>query len=217
MVEVALYPVPAAAQAATRTTAAQAEAARHLAHDDPDSYWREQTARLDWMKSPTTMGNWSFDPVDIKWFEDGVLNVSANCLDRHLAEHGDDIAIVWEADDPAVAARRISYRALHEDTCRMANALVGLGVEKGDRVTLYLPMIPEAAVAMLACARVGAVHSVVFAGFSPDAIAGRISDAGSRFVITADGGHRADGESPISQQFRVKYGYSQCPIYIVCY
>ena len=191
MVEVALYPVPAAAQAATRTTAAQAEAARHLAHDDPDSYWREQTARLDWMKSPTTMGNWSFDPVDIKWFEDGVLNVSANCLDRHLAEHGDDIAIVWEADDPAVAARRISYRALHEDTCRMANVLVGLGVEKGDRVTLYLPMIPEAAVAMLACARVGAVHSVVFAGFSPDAIAGRISDAGSRFVITADGGHRA--------------------------
>ena len=191
MVEVALYPVPAAAQAATRTTATQAEAARQLAHDDPDSYWREQTARLDWMKSPTTMGNWSFDPVDIKWFEDGVLNVSANCLDRHLAEHGDDIAIVWEADDPAVAARRISYRALHEDTCRMANALVGLGVEKGDRVTLYLPMIPEAAVAMLACARVGAVHSVVFAGFSPDAIAGRISDAGSRFVITADGGHRA--------------------------
>ena len=191
MVEVALYPVPAAAQAATRTTAAQAEAARQLAHDDPDSYWREQTARLDWMKSPTTMGNWSFDPVDIKWFEDGVLNVSANCLDRHLAEHGDDIAIVWEADDPAVAARRISYRALHEDTCRMANVLVGLGVEKGDRVTLYLPMIPEAAVAMLACARVGAVHSVVFAGFSPDAIAGRISDAGSRFVITADGGHRA--------------------------
>ena len=191
MVEVALYPVPAAAQAATQTTATQAEAARQLAHDDPDSYWREQTARLDWMKSPTTMGNWSFDPVDIKWFEDGVLNVSANCLDRHLAEHGDDIAIVWEADDPAVAARRISYRALHEDTCRMANALVGLGVEKGDRVTLYLPMIPEAAVAMLACARVGAVHSVVFAGFSPDAIAGRISDAGSRFVITADGGHRA--------------------------
>ena len=191
MVEVALYPVPAAAQAATRTTATQAEAARQLAHDDPDSYWREQTARLDWMKSPTTMGNWSFDPVDIKWFEDGVLNVSANCLDRHLAEHGDDIAIVWEADDPAVAARRISYRALHEDTCRMANVLVGLGVEKGDRVTLYLPMIPEAAVAMLACARVGAVHSVVFAGFSPDAIAGRISDAGSRFVITADGGHRA--------------------------
>ena len=191
MVEVALYPVPAAAQAATRMTATQAEAARQLAHDDPDSYWREQTARLDWMKSPTTMGNWSFDPVDIKWFEDGVLNVSANCLDRHLAEHGDDIAIVWEADDPAVAARRISYRALHEDTCRMANVLVGLGVEKGDRVTLYLPMIPEAAVAMLACARVGAVHSVVFAGFSPDAIAGRISDAGSRFVITADGGHRA--------------------------
>ena len=191
MDEVTLYPVPDAAQAMTRTTAAQAEAARQAAHDDPDSYWRAQATRLDWSKPPTKMGNWSFDPVDIKWFEDGVLNVSVNCLDRHLAEHGDDIAIVWEADDPAAPSRRVSYRALHEATCRMANVLVGLGVEKGDRVTLYLPMIPEAAVAMLACARIGAMHSVVFAGFSPDAIAGRIADAGSRFVITADGGCRA--------------------------
>ncbi len=191
MNDLTLYPVPAAAQAGTHTTQAQADAARRQAHDNPDSYWREQTARLDWMVPPTKMGNWSFDPVDIKWFEDGVLNVSVNCLDRHLATYGDDIAIVWEADDPATPSRRISYRALHEDVCRMANVLVGLGVEKGDRVTLYLPMIPEAAVAMLACARIGAVHSVVFAGFSPDAIAGRISDAGSKFVITADGGNRA--------------------------
>ena len=163
---------------------------RRRAHDDPDGYWRSKIDRLDWLRPPTRMGDWSFDPVRIRWFDDGVLNVSANCLDRHLAD-GDRLAIVWEADDPAAPARHISYRALHAEVCRMANVLVALGVERGDRVTIYLPMIPEAAVAMLACARIGAVHSVVFAGFSAEAIAGRIVDAGSRFVITADGGRRA--------------------------
>ena len=186
-----LYPVPDAARSPSTIDTAQAAAMRSRAHNDPDGYWREQVTRLDWLRPPTRMGNWSWDPVDIKWFEDGVLNVSANCLDRHLAERGDTTAIVWEPDDAEASVRRISYRELHAETCRMANVLVGLGVEKGDRVTIYLPMIPEAATAMLACARIGAVHSVVFAGFSPDAIAGRIGDAGSRFVITADAGHRA--------------------------
>ena len=189
-----LYPVPADAAATTRINAAAAATMRAAAHADPDAFWREQTARLDWLTPPTVMGNWRFDPVDIRWFEDGVLNASANCLDRHPA---DTIAIVWEADDPATPARRITYGELLAETCRMANVLTELGVRSGDRVTIYLPMIPEAAVAMLACARIGAVHSVVFAGFSPEAIAGRIADAGSRVVITADGGARGGKPLPL--------------------
>ncbi len=182
-----IHPVPAAAAAGTRTTMAQYQARYAESIADPDGFWRREVARLDWLTPPTRMGNWRFDPVEIRWFEDGVLNAAANCLDRH---DPDRTAIVWEADDPATPSRRISYGELLADTCRMANALVALGVEKGDRVTIYLPMIPEAVVAMLACARIGAVHSVVFAGFSPEAIAGRIADADSRFVITADEGRR---------------------------
>ncbi len=185
-----LYPVTAAARANTSCDAAVYAARTAQAHDNPDAFWRGEIGRLDWITPPTVMGNWSFDPVDIKWFEDGVLNASANCLDRHLAERGDTVAIVWEADSPDVPARRLTYRDLHAETCRMANALEALGVARGDRVTIYLPMIPEAVMAMLACARIGAVHSVVFAGFSPEAIAGRITDAGSRFIITADAGQR---------------------------
>ncbi|QYE35273.1 acetate--CoA ligase [Polymorphobacter sp. PAMC 29334] len=189
-----LYPVTAAAAAHTGIDTATAAAMRAAAHDDPDTYWRGQVDRLDWVKPPAKMGNWSFDPVDIRWFEDGVLNASANCLDRHDPAA---VAIVWEADDPATAPRRITYGELLADTCRMANVLIGLGVDKGDRVTIYLPMIPEAVVAMLACARIGAVHSVVFAGFSPEAIAGRITDAASRVVITADGGWRGGKPLPL--------------------
>ena len=186
----ALYPVTVP----TRIDAAAAAAMRAAAHDDPDSFWRGQVGRLDWLSSPTVMGNWSFDPVDIRWFEDGVLNASANCLDRHDLTA---TAIVWEADDPATPPRRVTYGELLADTCRMANVLTTLGVTRGDRVTIYLPMIPEAVVAMLACARIGAVHSVVFAGFSPEAIAGRIVDAGSRMVITADGGRRGGKPLPL--------------------
>jgi len=186
----ALYPVTVP----TRIDAAAAAAMRAAAHDDPDSFWRGQVGRLDWLSSPTVMGNWSFDPVDIRWFEDGVLNASANCLDRHDPTA---TAIVWEADDPATPPRRVTYGELLADTCRMANVLTTLGVTRGDRVTIYLPMIPEAVVAMLACARIGAVHSVVFAGFSPEAIAGRIVDAGSRMVITADGGRRGGKPLPL--------------------
>ena len=189
-----VYPVTDAARAYSRIDAAAAAAMRAAAHDDPDAWWRGQVGRLDWVTPPTVMGNWSFDPVEIKWFEDGVLNASANCLDRHDPT---SVAIVWEADDPATPPRRITYGELLADTCRMANVLTGLGVKRGDRVTIYLPMIPEAAVAMLACARIGAVHSVVFAGFSPEAIAGRVTDAGSHVVITADGGFRGGKPLPL--------------------
>ena len=159
---------------------------------DPDGFWRDQAARLDWMTPFTTVKDTSFDRADfrIKWFADGALNVAANCLDRHLAERGDKPAILWEPDDPADASRTITFAELHEDVCRFANVLKASGVAKGDRVTLYMPMIPEAAVAMLACARIGAIHSVVFGGFSPESLAGRIEDCGSRIVITADEGPR---------------------------
>jgi acetyl-CoA synthetase len=157
--------------------------------EEPEAFWLEHARRLDWFQAPSRAGNWSYDPVDIRWFEDGVLNLSHNCIDRHLAARGDQVALLWEGDEPGVT-RGLTYRELHVETCRMANALKRLGVKKGDRVSLYLPMILEAAVAMLACARIGAVHSVVFGGFSPEALQGRIEDCGSRFVITADGGTR---------------------------
>ena len=160
---------------------------------DPRAFWSQVAERIDWLKTPTIIDNSSFAPEDfrIRWFEDGELNVAANCLDRHLATRGDKPAIIWEADDPSTPAQRISYRALHARVCQLANALRKLGVAKGDRVTIYLPMIPEAAVAMLACARIGAVHSVVFGGFSADSLAGRIADCDSKLVITADEGRRA--------------------------
>ena len=135
--------------------------------DDPDGFWGEMGRRLDWMRPYTKVKNTSFDPhnVSIKWFEDGTLNVSANCIDRHLATRGDQVAIIWESDDPT-QSETITYRQLHERVCKFANVLKAHGVNRGDRVTVYLPMIPEAAYAMLACARIGAIHSVVFAGFS---------------------------------------------------
>ena len=155
--------------------------------EDPDGFWGEQGKRIDWIKPYTKVKNTSFDPhnVDIRWYEDGTLNASANCLDRHLATRGDQVAIIWEGDDPS-EDEKITYRQLHERVCRFSNALKNQGVQKGDVVTLYMPMIPEAAVAMLACARVGAVHSIVFGGFSPDALASRIVGASSKIVITSD-------------------------------
>jgi len=204
-----LFPVTAEALAVTRTTVSDYDANYARSLNDPDGFWRDQIGRLDWMTAPTKMGNWSWDPVSIKWFEDGVLNVSVNCLDRHLPQHADTTAIVWEADDPATPSRRISYGELHGEVCRMANALIGLGVSKGDRVTLYMPMIPEASIAMLACARIGAVHSVVFGGFSPEAIAGRIQDADSRFVITADFGNR--GGKPLPLKGAIDKALEHCP------
>ena len=159
---------------------------------DPDGFWKKEAARLDWIKPFTKVSDvsWKPDNLHIKWFEDGALNVAANCIDRHLAKRGNQTAIIWEGDDPK-DSKHISYRQLHEEVCRFANVLKARGVKKGDRVTIYLPMIPEAAYAMLACARIGAIHSVVFGGFSPDSLAGRITDCDSRLVITADEGLRA--------------------------
>ena len=166
---------------------------------DPDGFWLEQSSRLDWVKAPGVASESSFDQADfgVRWFADGELNVSANCLDRHLAERGDDIALIWEPDDPKEDPRRFSYRQLHAEVCRFANVLRGEGVRKGDRVTLYLPMIPEAVFAMLACARLGAIHSIVFGGFSPDALAGRITDCDSKYLITADEGRRGGKAVPL--------------------
>jgi acetyl-CoA synthetase len=186
-----LIPVPDAWKKRAHMTAAQYEAAYAESIRDPDGYWGKEAARLDWMTPFTKVKNASFDAdnLSIKWFEDGALNVTANCIDRHLATRGDQTAIIWEGDDPA-DSKHITYRALHEEVCRFANVLKARGVKKGDRVTIYMPMIPEAAYAMLACARIGAVHSVVFGGFSPDSLAGRLTDCDSRIVITADEGVR---------------------------
>ena len=166
---------------------------------DPDAFWGEHGKRIDWFKPYTRVKNASFDGnVDIRWFEDGETNVSYNCIDRHLAKRGDQVAIIWEGDDPA-EDRKITYRELYENVCRLANVMKAHGVQKGDRVTIYMPMIPEAAYAMLACARIGAIHSVVFGGFSPDALGGRIVDCESTFVITADEGLRGGRTIPLKE------------------
>ena len=171
-------------------TAEQYRADYERAVRDPDGYWAEQARRIPWIKPPTRIKNTSFDgDVSIRWFEDGVLNASACCLDRHLADRGDQVAIIWEGDDPNTQ-KTVTYRELHEQVCRCANALKSLGVNKGDVVTIYLPMVVEATVAMLACARIGAIHSVVFGGFSPDSLANRIQGCGSTLLITADEGRR---------------------------
>jgi acetyl-CoA synthetase len=166
---------------------------------DPDAFWGQAARRLDWMRPPTRVKDTSFavDDFHIRWYADGELNASVECLDRHLATRGDKAAIVFEPDDPAQPSQRISYRELHARTCRLANALRNLGVGKGDRVTIYLPMIPEAVVAMLACARIGAVHMVVFGGFAPQSIADRVRDCGSKLVITADEGRRGGKTVPL--------------------
>ena len=165
---------------------------------DNEGFWRDQAARLDWLKQPEQIRDVSYALEDfrIRWYADGELNVCANCVDRHLPHKGDDTAIIWEGDDPSRDAH-ITYRELHERVCRFANVLKARGIGKGDRVTIYMPMIPEAAIAMLACARIGAVHSVVFGGFSPDALAGRIIDCESRAVITADEGLRGGKRIPL--------------------
>ena len=165
---------------------------------DPNGFWAEQAKRLDWIKAPSKIKNTSFDPhnVSIKWFEDGKLNVSYNCVDRHLAKRGDQTAIIWEGDDPK-DDKKLTYKELHAEVCRFANVLKARGVKKGDRVTIYMPMIPEAAISMLACTRIGAVHSVVFGGFSPDSLAGRIEDCKSAVVVTADEGLRGGRKVPL--------------------
>ena len=177
---------------------------------DPEAFWREEAKRLEWILPFTSVKNTSFNESDfrISWFEDGVLNVSANCLDRHLATRGGETALIWEGDEPG-ETRRFTYAQLHEEVCRFANVLKGQGVRKGDRVTIYMPNMPEAAMAMLACTRIGAIHSVVFGGFSPDSLAGRIQDCDSSLVVTADEGVRGGKKIPLKRN--VDAAVAQCP------
>ena len=194
-----VYPVDEDFAAKSRYTREQYERQYAESVGDPEAFWGRVAQRLDWFKAPTRIKNVSYDLNDfrIKWYEDGELNASVNCLDRHLATRGDKTALLFEHDDPDLPAEPVSYRELHARVCRLANALRNLGVVKGDRVTLYLPMIPEAVVAMLACARVGAIHSVVFGGFAPNSIADRIADCASKLVITADEGLRGGKKIPL--------------------
>ena len=192
-----LFPVSDAVAKAALIDAAKYEAMYAKSVKDPAGFWGEQGKRIDWIKPYTKVKNTSFTgDVPIKWYEDGTLNVSANCLDRHLAKRGDQVAIIWEGDDPN-EQKHITYREAYEQTCRMANVMKKHGVKKGDRVTIYLPMIPEATYAMLACARIGAIHSIVFGGFSPDSLINRIQDCDSNFVVTADEGLRGGRKVPL--------------------
>ncbi|MEJ2014670.1 MAG: acetate--CoA ligase [Limibacillus sp.] len=177
---------------------------------DPEGFWGDEGKRLDWFKPYSKVKNTSYDPenVSIKWYEDGTLNASYNCLDRHLEKRGDQVAIIWEGDDPA-DDKKITYKELHEQVCRLAGGLKSLGAKKGDRITIYMPMIPEAAVAMLACTRIGAIHSVVFGGFSPDSLANRIQDCDSNIVITADEGVRGGRSIPLKKN--TDAALAKCP------
>ena len=203
-------PVPKAWAANARVDDIGYRSMHAAALADPEAFWGHHGQRLDWIRPFTQVKDCSFHEADfrIRWFGDGVLNVAANCIDRHLAERGDKTAIIWEGDDPA-QSRAVTYRQLHADVCRMANVLKAHGVGKGDRVTIYLPMIPEAAYAMLACARIGAIHSVVFGGFSPESLANRINDCNSKLVITADEGVR--GGKPIPLKLNTDEALKSCP------
>jgi len=194
------HPVPAEAAKRALIKADDYALIYRQSIEDNDGFWAQQAKRLDWIKFPEKISDvsWKLSDLHIRWFEDGQINACYNCLDRHLGERGDQTAIIWEADDPA-RDLKLSYRQLHDQVCRMANVLKKLGVRRGDRVTIYMPMIPETAMAMLACARIGAVHSVVFGGFSPDALAGRIIDCSSNLLITADEGVRGGRAIPLKR------------------
>jgi len=200
MSEEKIYPPPPAFAARALVNAATYDTMYRDSVENTEAFWAKQAReRLTWIKPFTQVKDTSFDANDlhVRWFADGQLNVSANCLDRHLQKRPDQTAILWEPDDPNEPHRMLSYRELHERVCRFANALKRLGVQKGDRVTIYMPMIPQTVTAMLACARIGAVHSVVFGGFSPEALKGRIEDCGSKVVITADEGVRGGKKIPL--------------------
>ncbi|WP_256646082.1 acetate--CoA ligase [Thermomonas paludicola] len=194
-----VYPVEAGFAAQANIDRAAYERAYAQALNDPDAFWGDMAKRLDWYKAPTVFKDVSYDLRDfrIRWFADGELNASVNCLDRHLDQHGDKVALIFEPDSPDAPVQKLTYRELHARVCKLANALRNLGVGKGDRVTLYLPMIPEAAIAMLACARIGAIHMVVFGGFAPNSIADRVADCTSKLIITADEGLRGGRKVPL--------------------
>ncbi len=194
-----IYPVEPGFAAQARSNPAEHERAYAASVSGDDGFWLDLARRLEWFKAPTRGKDVSFNVEDfhIRWFEDGELNASVNCLDRHLEKNGDKVALIFEPDSPDTPSERITYRQLHARVCRLANALRALGIGKGDRVTIYLPMIPDAAVAMLACARIGAVHMVVFGGFAPHSIADRVADCGSKLIITADEGLRGGRKVPL--------------------
>ncbi|MFP9229997.1 acetate--CoA ligase [Pectobacterium cacticida] len=194
------HAIPAAIAENALINARQYDAMYRLSVDDPDTFWGDQGKIVDWIKPFTTIKNTSFDPghIRIRWFEDGTLNVAANCLDRHLAERGEQTAIIWEGDD-ATETKKVTYRELHQSVCRFANVLKSQGIKKGDIVAIYMPMVLEAAVAMLACARIGAIHSVIFGGFSPEAISGRLIDSSAKLIVTADEGVRAGRVIPLKK------------------
>ncbi|WP_434526335.1 acetate--CoA ligase [Photorhabdus asymbiotica] len=200
MTQIMKYPIPAIIAEHTLMNKQQYQQNYQLSLQDPEKFWGDKGKIVDWIKPYTKVKNTSFDPghINIRWFEDGTLNLSANCLDRHLKERSDQTAIIWEGDDPT-ESKTVTYRELHHDVCQFANVLKNLGIKKGDVVAIYMPMVPEAAVAMLACARIGAIHSVIFAGFSPDAVSGRIIDSNTKLVITADEGLRAGRTIPLKK------------------
>lgn len=205
-----LFPVPDAWAARAQADQATYQQMYRTSIEDPEGFWAEQGQRIDWIKPYSQIRDVSFDAADlhIRWYYDGTLNASLNCIDRHLATRGDQVAIIWEGDEPT-DDKKITYRELHAEVCRFANVLKERGIKKGDRVTIYMPMIPEAAYAMLACTRIGAVHSVVFGGFSPDALAGRILDCQSNCVITADEGIRGGRAIPLKAN--TDEALTQCP------
>src|SRR3954469_20247313 len=210
----AVHPVPEGFKA--RIGRRELAELNDLVDSDPHSFWLDQARRLTWNKFPTEAGDWSFreDDFHIRWYGDGELNLSVNCLDRHLAEHGDRLALIFEADEPG-QGHRLTYRELFEETCRFANLLKSRGIKRGDRVMIYMPMIPEAAAAMLACARIGAIHSVVFGGFSPDSLAGRIEDCDACAVITADEGVRGGKPIPLKRNVDTALEQRDVPTVIV--
>jgi acetyl-CoA synthetase len=209
MSEVKIHPIDAKIAANAHIDAAKYEAMYQQSIDDPDTFWADQADQfITWYKKWDSVSEWDFNTATIKWFEGGKLNVSYNCLDRHLEKRGDQTAIIWEGDDPS-EDRNISYRELHEEVCKLANVLKSRGVEKGDRVCIYMPMIPEATVAMLACTRIGAIHSVVFGGFSPDSLRDRILDSDCRTLITADQGVRGGKHVPLKTN--ADTAVAQCP------
>lgn len=210
-----VYPVPAQVAANANVTADQYKSMYERSINDPDSFWAEQAEKyITWTKKWDKVLDWSFtDNIHINWFTGAQLNVSENCLDRHLATRGDQVAIIWEGDSPN-EDRKITYKELHEEVCKFANVLKGRGVKKGDRVSIYLPMIPEAAVAMLACARIGAIHSIVFGGFSPDALRDRIQDAECGVVITSDQSMRGGKKVPLKTN--ADKAIEQCPTVHTC-
>ena len=205
-----VFPVPKAVADAALCNNDQYLAMYKRSVEDPAGFWGEHGKRLDWIKPYTKVKNtdFTYGSVSIKWYEDGTLNASANCIDRHLAKRGDQVAIIWEGDDPK-DDKKVTYRQLHDQVCRLANAMKAQGVKKGDRVCIYMPMIPEAAYAMLACARIGAVHSIVFGGFSPDSLAQRIGDSDCVMVITADEGLR--GGRPVPLKANTDAACAKCP------